>query len=273
MIIQFDKFAQNLVESTSFLLGGRIVNIMDKDGCIIASTETHRIGTIHHGAVKVMATGQEVCIYPDEVQMYPGAKEGINMPIIVNNETIGVVGVFGNPDENRDIANLLKAYTETYISQLTYFSTQEIKDDIRAELLRFLIYGETKGQLSISQLADMIGWNENPPYVCIVMSLKMNENRVLRNINLSSAGIHYMDSVEGMKEYCFQYICRNPIVEEYSKKMCLTLKRNVDKKMFSEYIRTIKAYCESPDNLHKQPINFQFIKIRWHTDSIKFMIF
>ena len=60
VVIQFDKFAQKLVETTSFLLGGRIVNIMNKDGYIIASTEKHRIGTVHQGAVEVMATGREI---------------------------------------------------------------------------------------------------------------------------------------------------------------------------------------------------------------------
>lgn len=92
-----------------------------------------------------MATGREVCIYPEEVSRYPGAKEGINMPIIVKNEAVGVVGVFGNPDESRDIANLLKVYTEMYVRQLTYFNKQEIEDEMRTELLKFLIYGEIKG--------------------------------------------------------------------------------------------------------------------------------
>ena len=355
VVIQFDKFAQKLVETTSFLLGGRIVIIMYKDGYIIASTEKHRIGTVHQGAVEVMATGREVCIYPDEVERYPGAKEGINMPIIVKNEVVGVVGVFGNPDESRDIANLLKVYTEMYIRQLTYFNKQEIEDEIRTELLKFLIYGEVRGQLSFEQMTDMVGWEGTAPYVCVLMKVGNHEDHVSWNVNMRnllrqfkemefidsreilygivddrlvvikshassgklqsfserlleltekefgmtpviaasgiyeelkqmpmvyqglslmaegiSSGICYMDSREGMVDYCFQYLFQNPLMQEYGERMYQTLRRKVEPKVFAEYIQTIEAYCESPDNLrivaeklliHKNTLAYRMNKI------------
>lgn len=355
VVIQFDKFAQKLVETTSFLLGGRIVNIMNKDGYIIASTEKHRIGTVHQGAVEVMATGREVCIYPDEVERYPGAKEGINMPIIVKNEVVGVVGVFGNPDESRDIANLLKVYTEMYIRQLTYFNKQEIEDEIRTELLKFLIYGEMKGQLSFEQMTDMVGWEKIPPYACVIMKVGSHEDHVSWNVNMRnllrqfkamefidsrkilygivddrlvviksqassqnpqvfserlleltekefastpviavsgtyedlkqmpmvyqglslmaegiSSGICFMDSVEGMVDYCFQYLFQNPLMQEYGERMYHKLCQKVEPKVFQEYIQTIEAYCESPDNMrivaeklliHKNTLAYRMNKI------------
>ena len=353
--IQFGKFAQKLVETTSFLLGGRIVNIMNKEGYIIASTEKHRIGTIHQGAVEVMATGREVCIYPEEVSRYPGAKEGINMPIIVKNEAVGVVGVFGNPDESRDIANLLKVYTEMYVRQLTYFNKQEIEDEMRTELLKFLIYGEIKGQQSFEHMRDMVGWEGKSPYACVIMKVSSHEDHVSWNVNMrnllhqiremefmdskkalfgivddrlvviksqttsrnltnfaqnllkiterefgvtpviavsriyqdlkrmpmayqgifmmaegTDSGICYMDSAEGMMDYCFQYVCQNTLIQEFGDEMYIKLCQGLEPNSFQEYINTIEAYYQSSENLraaaeklliHKNTLTYRLNKI------------
>ena len=43
----FAGYAQDFVEATSKLVKGRTINIMDRRGCIVASTEKERIGTFH----------------------------------------------------------------------------------------------------------------------------------------------------------------------------------------------------------------------------------
>lgn len=45
-----EELAEDLVSATSGLLDGRIINIMNPDGIIIASTQPERIGTFHKGA-------------------------------------------------------------------------------------------------------------------------------------------------------------------------------------------------------------------------------
>ena len=42
-----EELAEDLVSATSGLLDGRIINIMNPDGIIIASTQPERIGTFH----------------------------------------------------------------------------------------------------------------------------------------------------------------------------------------------------------------------------------
>ena len=46
-MLEFSSMAQDFVEATSSLVGGRTINIMDREGTIIASTEQERIGTFH----------------------------------------------------------------------------------------------------------------------------------------------------------------------------------------------------------------------------------
>ena len=94
-MLEFSSMAQDFVEATSSLVGGRTINIMDREGTIIASTEQERIGTFHQGAAEVIATGKPVLIETMDLPRYPGAKEGYNMPIFLKDELIGVVGIFG----------------------------------------------------------------------------------------------------------------------------------------------------------------------------------
>ncbi len=58
--MHFEELAQQLVQTASTLLNGRIVNIMDTRGIIVASTEAPRIGTRHEGACQVLRTRRPV---------------------------------------------------------------------------------------------------------------------------------------------------------------------------------------------------------------------
>ena len=107
---EFAKLAQDFVEATSLLVGQRTINIMDQKGIIIASTEKHRIGDFHQGAAEVLETGKPVLIKIEDLPRYPGTKEGYNMPIFLNDEIIGVVGIFGCEEEVQSIANLLRVW-------------------------------------------------------------------------------------------------------------------------------------------------------------------
>ena len=67
----FEEIASRLVHTASRLVRGRIVNIMDTDGVIVASSDPARVGTIHEGARKVVRTGRPVAIEKDDVPYYP----------------------------------------------------------------------------------------------------------------------------------------------------------------------------------------------------------
>ena len=109
-----DDLAKELVSFTSDLMEGRTINIMNTEGIIIASTEEHRIGSFHQGALEAARPGKPVAIEPDQLSRYPGAKQGYNMPITIEGEIIGVIGVFGNPSEIKPLARLLEVFAMKY---------------------------------------------------------------------------------------------------------------------------------------------------------------
>lgn len=134
-----EELAKDLVRITSSLVGGRTINIMNTDGIIIASTEPERIGTYHEGAGEAIRTGKLVNIRKDQVDRYPGAKEGCNMPIHLDGSIIGVVGIYGEPEEIRDVAHLLEVYAEKYYQMEALLRPRLSESALRSQLLENLL--------------------------------------------------------------------------------------------------------------------------------------
>ena len=153
---EFAKLAQDFVEATSLLVGQRTINIMDQKGIIIASTEKHRIGDFHQGAAEVLETGKPVLIKIEDLPRYPGTKEGYNMPIFLNDEIIGVVGIFGCEEEVQSIANLLRVYVTQSFSQFQMTQKQNLEAELRNQLLRLLLFGGESQKEMIAKLCGML---------------------------------------------------------------------------------------------------------------------
>jgi sugar diacid utilization regulator len=135
----FEEMAQELVEATSRLIGGRVINIMNTEGVIISSTEKRRIGTVHAGACEVIRTGRSVAIEKEAVGRYPGAREGYNVPVCSGGRIIAVVGIFGNPEEVRETASLLAVYTAKYFEQSAVAQQQQVSVELRTRYLHLLL--------------------------------------------------------------------------------------------------------------------------------------
>ncbi len=134
-----ESLANELVSVTSALVGGRTINIMNTEGIIIASTETGRIGTFHQGALEAVRTGKTVNIRKDQLSLYPGAKEGCNMPLRVSGSIIGVVGIYGDPGEIQPLAHLLEVYAEKYYQLEAMASPRLAENEMRGRILRYLL--------------------------------------------------------------------------------------------------------------------------------------
>lgn len=72
----------------------RDINIMDQSGTIIASTNPARLRQCHEGARQVIAQGLRVLEVRSDSQ-FPGAQQGVNLPIVIDGETVGVIGITG----------------------------------------------------------------------------------------------------------------------------------------------------------------------------------
>lgn len=101
------RFAQSLVDIVSTELA-KNVNITDKHGKIIASFSKDRIGQMHEASANMLAKGKpiEFSVSADDERRMRGVRRGFNVPIMLGNQCVGVIGVTGDPDTAAPYARL-----------------------------------------------------------------------------------------------------------------------------------------------------------------------
>ncbi len=92
------------------------INLMNKKGIIIASTDPERVNTFHGGSARLINEGlDELRIYSNTE--YPGARAGTNFMLQVKGEPIGVLGLTGPYEEIKPLANVIRKMTELLVRE------------------------------------------------------------------------------------------------------------------------------------------------------------
>ncbi len=94
------------------------INIMNDEGVIVASTDSNRLYQIHEGALKVFETKKPILIYQNDENMFHFSKPGVNLPVVIHNKIIGVIGITGNPDDVIKFAQILKVTVEVMLQEI-----------------------------------------------------------------------------------------------------------------------------------------------------------
>lgn len=163
-----DSIAQGIVDATSSFVKTRTINIMDTNGIIIASSDKSRIGSLHSGAQEAIKTGRSVEIRPEDVLSYVGAKEGINTPIIHEGRIVGVVGIYGVPNEVRDTASLLSVCVGLYLEQGDLLEHRAHVKLLRNRL--FEVISEGGEDARMRECFASLGLRFTPPYYPLLLS-------------------------------------------------------------------------------------------------------
>lgn len=96
---------------------GRDVNIMDRTGVIIASTDPRRIGRLHAAARQVIEQRLPV-LEVTQADESAGIQEGVNLPIDVDGSCEGVIGITGPAASVRDFGTIAKKMAEILLASM-----------------------------------------------------------------------------------------------------------------------------------------------------------
>ena len=107
--------AKQIVNEISKLVKQNI-NLMDEKGCIIASCDKDRIGQFHEGAFKIITEKLDEYYITDELATET-ARKGLNLPLELDGEIVGVVGITGSYDEVINSGRLIKKMTEILLME------------------------------------------------------------------------------------------------------------------------------------------------------------
>ncbi len=148
--------ARMIVEKTMSVINFNI-NIMDEFGIIIGSGDLERIGQMHEGASLVLSQKRVVVIDDHAVKTLKGVKPGINIPLRVKDDIVGVLGLTGDPDQLQQYGGLVAKIAEMIIEQSIMQQSIEQNSRLREELALSLIRHKTYSSniIDLSQTLDV----------------------------------------------------------------------------------------------------------------------
>ena len=147
------------------------ISILDRDGVIIASRDPDRIGTYNDTANQLIARSSAAEFIPLDQGLPTTATPGVYVPIVYRGETIGVVGVDGDPKTVEPVAYAVKNSVETAVEH-ELFKEQTIRHLSTENLfLNYLLYEEETSRAVVDRLAAKLGYEPGLHRVPILMRL------------------------------------------------------------------------------------------------------
>ncbi|MDF7666954.1 sugar diacid recognition domain-containing protein [Orbaceae bacterium ESL0727] len=132
------QIAQQIVNRTMKIIDCNI-NVMDADGRIIGSGDLDRIGELHEGAMLAISQKRIVSIDSATAQRLHGVKPGVNLPLQLNDQIVGVIGLTGEPSKIKQFGELVCMSAEMMMEQ-TQLLTELTQDNrLKEELILTLI--------------------------------------------------------------------------------------------------------------------------------------
>lgn len=125
------------------------VNIMNEEGYIIASKDASRIGMLHKGAKKIIEEKLDIEIISEEDSDLE-TRPGINYPLIVNQQVVGVVGITGDYEEIGILGEVIQRMTEMLIMDRYRSSMKRMQENLRKNMAVEWLFGKDKENLKDS---------------------------------------------------------------------------------------------------------------------------
>jgi carbohydrate diacid regulator len=133
------------------------VNVMDAHGVILASGEPGRVGEQHDGALLALARRQSVEIDAASARHMHGARPGVNLPLTVNGQICGAVGLSGEPDEVRRYGQLVQLTAEMILEQAGLASELQRDSRYREAFVLNLIRYEAASRSELEAWGKRLG--------------------------------------------------------------------------------------------------------------------
>lgn len=172
--------AMKIVEELSTILSQHI-NFIDKEGWIIASSDRARIATMHMGAKKLIDEQLPFLVIHNDEE-FPGAKKGVNLPIVVDNEIVGVIGITGEKERVEKYGEIIRKLTQMYISDENQRVARSQEEKIVTRFLEnWLMHAHAAHESNFTDVAASIGVSLSTPRRIVMASFVDQDNANLKD--------------------------------------------------------------------------------------------
>lgn len=160
------------------------INIMDEKGYIIASGDKDRLNTLHMGAVHALSTMEAYIVQHDTKT----ERKGVNLPIMHNNEAVGVIGISGEVADVMPIAEIVQFTAKLMLENQEYNSMALLREaQQRDYLLEWANYDKDAYSSSFIERGRTVDIDIMQPYVAVLLDVSkdaggLGEERLRRQI-------------------------------------------------------------------------------------------
>lgn len=161
--------AQDIVDRAMAILPCN-VNVMDYLGIIIGSGEAERLYTRHEGAQLVLANSRVVEIDSHTARQLNGVRPGVNLPLMLDNQLVGVLGITGEPEDVRVYAELVKMTAEMLMEHRRQQADQQWRQQRSEDLLSRLLLGDSPD--SLIDEAEKLGLQPQLPRQAVLIEVE-----------------------------------------------------------------------------------------------------
>ncbi|WP_434778107.1 sugar diacid recognition domain-containing protein [Neisseria sp. Ec49-e6-T10] len=136
-----EKLAQQIVDKTMQIINCN-VNIINTKGQIIGSGNTERLGELHEGALLALSRKEVVSIDEEGAKNLHGVRPGVNLPLQIDGEIVGVIGLTGEPTHLKQFGQLVCMSAQMMMEQARLLHDLAQESRLREELVLNLIQAE-----------------------------------------------------------------------------------------------------------------------------------
>lgn len=155
------------------------INIMDRDGIIIASGDERRIGTIHQGAIKALEMQKSYVVYEDTET----ERKGINLPITYNKNIVGVIGISGDVEAVMQIGQIVVVTAQLMVENQIFSEMSSIRDSrLKDFLYDWISMEKDKYCGDFLDRANYLGINLNIQRTAVIINCKRIRYSLFENI-------------------------------------------------------------------------------------------
>ena len=164
------ELCEKLVQSAALAIGHSVL-ITDGQGRILSSSDKDREGSLHEASLEVIRTGQRAYHNNDSASKLAGTMPGMTIPLFMETEVVGTIGITGSPQDISRYALLIQQMAQIFLTFQSQQQTSAQQASRRQELLRQIITFDKLSQTvsSVQETAYEIGLDLNLPRAVVLV--------------------------------------------------------------------------------------------------------
>ncbi|GLZ33753.1 carbohydrate diacid regulator [Lentzea sp. NBRC 105346] len=177
------SIAHEIAVDTSAIIGFNVL-ITDRDGIVIGSGDPARVGSFHEASIEVVKTLRAMAHDLAAARKLTGVEPGCTLPLVLNGEAVGTVGITGSPDQVERFGRLVRNQTEILLRESVLLSSRLFREKAVEDLLRDVAHydRDTAEPDLLAFRAAELGYDLRLRRVAVVVESAADPARVLRQL-------------------------------------------------------------------------------------------